>query len=175
MALTDLHSPSGYAKEADIEGGGPAGKARDRYSGHNYQRNSVTMLATAFGGEFPPAPVAPAPRKFADPAPLGLCAFALTTFLLSLVNIQAAGVTKANVVVGLFFAYGGVVQLLAGMWEMAIGSKASPSFSSSFREISVLTELGRYLCSNGFWVFWWLLDQSCHDRHVGESQQLRHS
>jgi uncharacterized protein len=53
----------------------------------------------------------------ADPAPLGLAAFALTTFLLSAAN--AGWMTKAtgDAWVGYAFAYGGVAQLLAGMWE----------------------------------------------------------
>ena len=53
----------------------------------------------------------------ADPAPLGLGAFALTTFLLSAAN--AGWMTKAtgDAWLGYAFAYGGVAQLLAGMWE----------------------------------------------------------
>ncbi len=60
------------------------------------------------------APVAPA---IADPAPLGLAAFALTTFLLSTIN---AGLAKSSTGLdwwGYAIAYGGVIQLLAGMWE----------------------------------------------------------
>ena len=55
-------------------------------------------------------------RKFANPAPLGLCAFALTTFVLSAINMHARGVKTPNVAVPLAFGYGGLVQLLAGMW-----------------------------------------------------------
>jgi len=53
----------------------------------------------------------------ADPAPLGLAAFALTTFLLSAAN--AGWMTKAtgSAWLGYAFAYGGLAQLLAGMWE----------------------------------------------------------
>jgi succinate-acetate transporter protein len=51
----------------------------------------------------------------ADPAPLGLAAFALTTFLLSAKN---AGWTDGGAAwLGFAFAYGGLAQLLAGMWE----------------------------------------------------------
>jgi succinate-acetate transporter protein len=51
----------------------------------------------------------------ADPAPLGLAAFALTTFLLSASN---AGWTDGGAAwLGFAFAYGGLGQLLAGMWE----------------------------------------------------------
>ena len=55
-------------------------------------------------------------RKFANPAPLGLSAFALTTFVLSCVNLRTRGVTAPNIAVPLAFGYGGLVQLLAGMW-----------------------------------------------------------
>jgi uncharacterized protein len=51
----------------------------------------------------------------ADPAPLGLAAFALTTFLLSAKNAGWTDGTDAWL--GYAFAYGGFVQLLAGMWE----------------------------------------------------------
>jgi succinate-acetate transporter protein len=57
------------------------------------------------------------PSPIADPAPLGLAAFALTTFLLSAAN--AGWMTKATGLawVGYGLAYGGLGQLLAGMWE----------------------------------------------------------
>jgi succinate-acetate transporter protein len=55
------------------------------------------------------------PTPVADPAPLGLAAFALTTFLLSVHN---AGWTDGGAAwLGFAFAYGGLAQLLAGMWE----------------------------------------------------------
>lgn len=57
------------------------------------------------------SPVIPA---VADPAPLGLAAFALTTFLLSAKN---ANWTTSDAWLGYAFAYGGFIQLLAGMWE----------------------------------------------------------
>ena len=64
----------------------------------------------------PDAPVA-ATNPVADPAPLGLAAFALTTFLLSAFN--AGWMTKSSGLawLGYAFAYGGLCQLLAGMWE----------------------------------------------------------
>ena len=50
----------------------------------------------------------------ADPAPLGLAAFALTTFILSGHN---ATFIPDVIWVGLAMFYGGLTQLLAGMWE----------------------------------------------------------
>jgi succinate-acetate transporter protein len=57
-------------------------------------------------------PVAAPP--VADPAPLGLAAFALTTFMLSGHN---ANFIPDLMWVGLALFYGGLTQLLAGMWE----------------------------------------------------------
>jgi len=64
-----------------------------------------------------PAPVAQAATGIADPAPLGLAAFALTTFLLSAVNAGWAKSSTGLDWLGYAFAYGGLCQLLAGMWE----------------------------------------------------------
>lgn len=82
-------------------------------------------------------------RKIANPAPLsvkspcvfcvryadeslfdirGLFAFALTTLVLSLYNVQARHVAVPNVVVGLAVAMGGTAQILAGQWEFVAGN-----------------------------------------------------
>ncbi len=53
----------------------------------------------------------------ADPAPLGLAAFALTTFLLSAANAGLMKSATGLAWLGYAFAYGGLGQLLAGMWE----------------------------------------------------------
>jgi uncharacterized protein len=65
-----------------------------------------------------PSPTTPAPVSgIADPAPLGLAAFALTTFLLSAKNAGWMTTATGSAWLGYAFAYGGLVQLLAGMWE----------------------------------------------------------
>ncbi len=61
-------------------------------------------------------------RMIADPAPLGLGAFALTTFLLSLVNAGVMDPKTEPVVLGVALAYGGIAQMLAGMWEFRKGN-----------------------------------------------------
>jgi len=53
----------------------------------------------------------------ADPAPLGLFGFALTTFVLSSINAGWFPATGTAIVVGLALFYGGLAQLCAGMWE----------------------------------------------------------
>jgi hypothetical protein len=77
------------------------------------------------------SPAAPA-ASIADPGPLGLAAFALTTFLLSVVNAHwTSGNSAGTAWLGYAFAYGGIIQLLAGMWEFRRGNVfASTAFSS---------------------------------------------
>src|SRR4051812_13076011 len=80
--------------------------------------------------------------SIADPAPLGLAAFALTTFVLSVINADLVSATVEPVVFGLALAYGGIGQFVAGIWEFAKGN----TFGATA------------FCSFGmFWVsFWWL-------------------
>ena len=61
-------------------------------------------------------------RMIADPAPLGLGCFALTTFLLSLFNAGLVPAAGEPIVLGVALAYGGLAQVLAGMWEFRKGN-----------------------------------------------------
>ncbi len=56
-------------------------------------------------------------HKVADPGPLGLAAFATTTFALSSANAHLWGGAGATAAVSLALFYGGLTQLFAGMWE----------------------------------------------------------
>src|SRR3954451_20451657 len=64
----------------------------------------------------------PQAAEIADPGPLGLAAFALTTFVLSMFNAKLVGAGGEPIVFGLALAYGGLAQLLAGMWEFKTGN-----------------------------------------------------
>jgi len=70
----------------------------------------------AFGGAAQVGLYKPPPFQFANPVPLGLSGFALTTFLLSAVNLGVRGLESPAIVIGPALAYGGFIQLLAGMW-----------------------------------------------------------
>lgn len=99
----------------------PASKQRKPY---DYGGNPLAHINTgesvrlpAFGGEFQPGTYKSTEnRKFANPAPLGLSAFALTTFVLGLINVGTRNISGPSLVIGAAFGYGGLVQLLAGMW-----------------------------------------------------------
>jgi succinate-acetate transporter protein len=72
---------------------------------------------------------APAASSIANPAPLGLAGFAMTTFVLSVAN--AGLFTGSAIVLGLAFFYGGLAQFCAGMWEFRRGNTfASTAFTS---------------------------------------------
>jgi len=83
--------------------------------------------------------VAVAPKSdsgIANPAPLGLAGFALTTFVLSLYNIGAgqpgAAPGPSTLIIGLAVAYGGLAQFAAGMWEFVKGNTFGATAFSSF-------------------------------------------
>jgi len=78
----------------------------------------------------------------ADPGPLGLAGFAMTTFVLSMFNSQLVGSGGEPVVLGLALAYGGIVQVLAGMWEFRTGNTFGAVAFSSF---------------GGFWISFFVL------------------
>jgi uncharacterized protein len=86
-------------------------------------------------------PIAPA---IGDPAPLGLAAFALTTFVLSFFNAGLVSDKGVPVVLGLALAYGGIAQVLAGMWEFrnnnTFGATAFTSFGAFWISFFVLEQ-----------------------------------
>jgi succinate-acetate transporter protein len=66
-----------------------------------------------------------------NPAPLGLAGFGITTLVLSVINANLVGAGATPVVLGLAFAFGGLAQLLAGMWEFRTGNTfGAVAFSS---------------------------------------------
>jgi succinate-acetate transporter protein len=75
---------------------------------------------------------APGSWSVADPGPLGLAAFALTTFVLSMFNSGLVSDKGEPIVFGLAFAYGGLAQLLAGMWEFRTGNTFGATAFTSY-------------------------------------------
>jgi uncharacterized protein len=80
----------------------------------------------------------------ADPAPLGLAALALTTLVFSVFNAGLLDRTGEPVVLGLAVAYGGLAQLLAGMWEFRRGNTFGTMAFASY---------------GAFWLSYWALQQ----------------
>ena len=79
----------------------------------------------------------------ADPAPLGLAGFAFTTLLLSFANANI--ITEAGgfaFILGAAAFYGGLAQLLAGMWEFKRGNTFGATAFGSF---------------GAFWLTYWYI------------------
>ena len=100
-------------------------------------------------------------EAIADPAPLGLAAFALTTFVLSFFNANLVNAGGEPVVLGLALAYGGLAQLLAGMWEFKNNNTFGATAFSSF---------------GAFWISLFVFDQFLADSvpaaHLGDAVGL---
>jgi succinate-acetate transporter protein len=101
------------------------------------------------------------PSPIADPGPLGLAAFALTTFVLSMFNADLVGKGGEPVVFGLAFAYGGLAQLLAGMWEFRTGN--------TFGAVA-FTSYGAFWLS--FWAFVQFYEKSVPAADAGHAVGL---
>jgi uncharacterized protein len=102
-----------------------------------FDRDPTMGLAAAERVTFVPTPIA-------DPGPLGLAAFALTTFVLSMFNADLVGKGGEPVVFALAFAYGGLAQVLAGMWEFRTGNTFGAVAFTSF---------------GAFWLSFWAFEQ----------------
>jgi len=79
-----------------------------------------------------------------DPAPLGLAALGLTLLVFSMFATALLAASGEPVVLGMALAYGGIAQLLAGMWELRRGNGFGGLTFASF---------------GGFWISYWLIQQ----------------
>jgi len=159
MASSATTPRPGSIHNSDIEKAHTATNSPHHAVGQNFPLDSQGhAMYPPFGGELRVSPYTPSFRQFANPGPLGLSAFALTTFVLSLINLQTRGVATANIVVGLAFGYGGLVQLLAGMWELASGNTFAATALSSY---------------GGFWLSWAMINVpffGIHDAYADDAE-----
>ena len=91
----------------------------------------MTQVST----QTPTPQTAAAPARgahIADPAPLGLAGFALTTFMLSTFNAGLLPATAEVAILGVALFYGGIAQLFAGMWEFTKGNTFGALAFSSY-------------------------------------------
>jgi succinate-acetate transporter protein len=84
-------------------------------------------------------------RFVSEPAALGLAGFALTTMLLSVINVGLVSDKAAPLVLGVALAYGGIVQLLAGMWAFIKNDTFAAVALSSY---------------GGFWISFFFLQNT---------------
>lgn len=178
MATATSATATGIDKRDGVAAGDYAGtQHRNNYGNPlaHHATNDPELQYGAFGGQFQPGLYRAPPSQFGNPAPLGLSAFALTTFVLSLINMQTRGVNEPNLVLAAAYGYGGLVQLLAGMWEMAVGNTFGATALSSYGGFwisfaiiltpggfGIVTALGGvkddlFLNSMGFFLMGWFI------------------
>ncbi|MGO9754874.1 MAG: acetate uptake transporter [Solirubrobacteraceae bacterium] len=78
----------------------------------------------------------------ANPGPLGLAAFGITTLFLSIQNANLISANDLGTISAVALAFGGVVQVLAGMWEFRAGNVFGAVAFSSF---------------GGFWISFYII------------------
>ncbi|NLI13953.1 MAG: acetate uptake transporter [Peptococcaceae bacterium] len=97
----------------------------------------------------------------ADPGPLGLACFALTTFCLSMINAGLVDKAATIVVIALALVYGGATQILAVMWEFkknnVFGATAFSSYGAFWISLGIFDLLATLklvtVPSQGVWLF----------------------
>jgi hypothetical protein len=119
-----------------------------------FERGGDPTAAAVHNVQFVPTPIA-------DPGPLGLAAFALTTFVLSMFNAKLVGAGGEPIVFGLALTYGGLAQLLAGMWEFRTGN--------TFGAVA-FTSYGAFWLS--FWAFVQFFEKSVPAADAGHAVGL---
>ncbi|KAK3678592.1 Accumulation of DYads [Recurvomyces mirabilis] len=127
----------------------------------------------AFGGAFQPGLYKPPAFKFGNPVPLGLSGFALTTFVLNLINLGVRDITSPALVIAPALVYGGFIQLLAGMWDIALGNvfggTALSTYGGFWISLAILlipggfgieksyASQGDFYAAFGLYIFGWMI------------------
>src|SRR5919204_3307801 len=110
---------------------------------------AVTAQATRAGDGINTAqaitvrPEVPVAERLADPAAVGLAGFGLSTLMLSMINVGWVSTSALPVVLGVALAYGGLMQLFAGMWAFVK------------RDTFAAVALSSY---GAFWISFWALN-----------------
>ncbi|EMC99689.1 hypothetical protein BAUCODRAFT_63927 [Baudoinia panamericana UAMH 10762] len=134
--------------------------------------NTDSVRLPAFGGAAQVGLYKPPPFQFGNPVPLGLSGFALTTFVLSCINLGVRDISEPSIVIGPALVYGGFIQLLAGMWDIALGNvfggTALTSYGGYWLGIGIILTPGGFriqasysqadfYAAFGFYLFAWMI------------------
>ena len=92
----------------------------------------------------PPQPAPPPVQLWGNSAPLALAAFAMTTFLLSMINAGLVDKGIEPVVFGMALTVGGATQLIAGLIQLRAGKTFAGVLFSGF---------------GAFWLSFWAITQ----------------
>ena len=88
-------------------------------------------------------------EKLANPAPLGLAGFGITTLVLNVINAEIISEESIGMVLPLGLFYGGLAQFLAGMWEAKKNNTFGFTAFSSYGAFWMAYALMKILVQNG--------------------------
>jgi succinate-acetate transporter protein len=88
-------------------------------------------------------------EKLANPAPLGLAGFGITTLVLNVINAEIISEESIGMVLPLGLFYGGLAQFLAGMWEAKKNNTFGFTAFSSYGAFWMAYALMKILVKNG--------------------------
>ena len=117
---------------------------KPEYNSPYLSSQQFEALLSRIGG---PAQKSETPSSLGNPGPLGLAAFALTTFMLSVFNAGSNLIDSRleGVVLPVALFYGGIAQFAAGMWEFRInntfGATAFTSYGAFWMSFAVYVYL----------------------------------
>lgn len=126
----------------------------------------------AFEGYLNPGLSAAPSRKFANPVPLGVAAFSLSLFVVSLVNTGARGTSNGALAAGICLFYSGFIEICAGMWCIVIENAWAACLVTSFAGfwisyglilidafgmVSSYTDVGEFHSVLGYYLIGWTI------------------
>lgn len=115
---------------------------------HTFLKSEVQY---AFGGNLNPGATATSKHRIGNPTPMGLFAFAVSTLLLSLINAGSRKVHNPGVVLGTALFHAGVVEIIAGVWELVLentfGATVFTTFGGFWMSYAVITMDGFNIAS----------------------------
>jgi uncharacterized protein len=88
-------------------------------------------------------------EKLANPAPLGLAGFGITTLVLNVINAEIISEESIGMVLPLGLFYGGLAQFMAGMWEAKKNNTFGFTAFSSYGAFWMAYALMKILVGNG--------------------------
>jgi len=88
-------------------------------------------------------------EKLANPAPLGLAGFGITTLVLNAINAEIISEEGIGMVLPLGLFYGGLAQFMAGMWEAKKNNTFGFTAFSSYGAFWMAYALMKILVKNG--------------------------
>lgn len=122
--------------QVPIDVSGKEGEHSRHFHGHDSNNSGTTDVSSGVGrhGRYADSPPAyhVHHRRIANPAPFGMAAFALTSFVLGLINVRTRGIGRPTLILAVAFAYGGLLQFLSGMWEMVHGNTVAATGMASY-------------------------------------------